>query len=93
MVGLQPSGLVGEQGVGGRVRFVEAVARELLHQVEDMRRLRLGHATVFGTIDEHAALLGHLLGLLLAHGAAQQVGSAERIAGEHLCDLHDLFLI
>ena len=37
--------------------------------------------------------LRHLLGLLLAHRAAQQVGAAERVAGEHLRDLHDLFLV
>ena len=42
---------------------------------------------------ELAALLGHLLGLLLAHRAAQQVGAAERVAGQHLRDLHHLFLV
>jgi hypothetical protein len=40
-----------------------------------------------------AALLRHLLGLLLAHRAAQQVGAAERVAGEHLRDLHHLLLV
>ena len=39
------------------------------------------------------ALLRHLLGLLLAHRAAQQVGAAERVAGQHLRDLHHLFLV
>ena len=38
-------------------------------------------------------LLGHLLGLLLAHRAAEQVGAAERVARERLRDLHDLLLV
>ena len=58
-----------------------------------MRRLRLAHAARHRAAHEHRALLGHLLGLLLAHRAAQQVGAAERVAGEHLRDLHDLFLV
>ncbi len=43
--------------------------------------------------DEDGTLLRHLLGLLLAHRAAQQVGAAERVAREHLRDLHDLLLV
>ena len=39
------------------------------------------------------ALLLHLLADLLAHGAAQKIGLAERIAGEQLRRLHHLFLI
>ena len=35
IVRLQPRGLVRDQRVRGRVRLVEAVAGELLHQVED----------------------------------------------------------
>ena len=46
-----------------------------------------------GAVDEDAALLGHLLGLLLAHRAAQQVGAAQRVAGQHLRDLHHLLLV
>ena len=43
--------------------------------------------------DEALALRVHLRPDLLAHRAAQQVGLAERIAGEHLRDLHHLFLV
>ena len=42
---------------------------------------------------ELLALLRHLLLVLLAHRAAQQIGAAERVAGEHLRGLHDLLLI
>jgi hypothetical protein len=37
--------------------------------------------------------LRHLLGDLLAHGAAQEVGAAERVARHDLRDLHHLFLV
>ncbi len=43
--------------------------------------------------DELAALLGHFLQVLLAHGAAQQVGTAQRVAGEQLGGVLHLFLI
>ena len=51
------------------------------------------HAARHRAADEDGALLRHLLGLLLAHRAAQQVGAAEGVAGEHLRDLHDLLLV
>ena len=44
-------------------------------------------------VDEDALLLRHLLGLLLAHRAAEEIGAAERVAGERLRDLHDLLLV
>ncbi len=47
----------------------------------------------FAPCDEALALLGHLLDLLLAHGAAQQVGFAQRIAGQAIGDLHHLLLV
>ena len=36
VVRLQIGGLVGDQRIGGGVRLVEAVAGELLHQLEDL---------------------------------------------------------
>ena len=42
---------------------------------------------------EAVALLRHLLGLLLAHRAAQQVGLAEAVAGEPVRDLEHLVLV
>ena len=50
----------------------------------------------YGFNRSHAAayaLLGHLVGLLLAHRAAQQVGAAQRVAADHLRDLHHLLLV
>ena len=79
---LQVRGDIGEVGVGGGVRFVEAIARELLHQIEDLLDLLLRVVAFQRAFDEALALLGHLLGLLLAHRAAQQVGIAQRVAGE-----------
>ena len=44
-------------------------------------------------LDEDRALRLHLLADLLAHGAAQQIGLAQRVAGQDLRDLHHLFLV
>ena len=44
-------------------------------------------------VEEFFALRGHLLAVLLAHGAAQDIGLAQRKSGEAIGDLHDLFLI
>ncbi|KAF5035124.1 hypothetical protein DSECCO2_588920 [anaerobic digester metagenome] len=93
VMGLQVGRLVGDLGVGGAVGLVEAVLREFLHQVEDFVRL-FGIDLVLGAaFHEDAALLGHFLGVFLAHGPAQQVAAAQGIVGQHLGDLHDLFLV
>ncbi|VWC24279.1 hypothetical protein BTE28158_06003 [Burkholderia territorii] len=93
MVRLQPRGVIREQRVGRRVRLVEAVARELLHQVEDLVGLLAREAVLRRTLGEDLAVLDHLLGLLLAHRATQQVRAAERVAADDLRHLHHLLLI
>ena len=55
--------------------------------------LSLGCLRLMAPLDKAVALLGHLLGILLAHGAAQQIGFAQRVAGEHVGDLHHLLLV
>src|SRR6185437_630749 len=79
--------------VRGGVRLVETVAGELLHQIEDVGGLLLRDALLGRSFDEDGALFRHLLGLLFAHRAPQQVGAAERVAREHLRDLHHLLLV
>jgi hypothetical protein len=93
VMGLQPGRLVGDQRIGGRVRLVEAVTGEGLHLVEDEVGQVLLDAARHRALDEDDALLGHLGRLFLAHGAAQDVGGAQRVAGQHLRDLHHLFLV
>src|SRR4029078_1846305 len=46
-----------------------------------------------GALDEAVPLLRHLLLDLLAQGAAEQIGFAEREAGQDLRDLHHLLLV
>ena len=53
----------------------------------------LGDATGRRAVDEGLALRLHLGLDLLAHGAAQQIGAAQRVAAEHLRDLHHLLLV
>ena len=93
MVGLEVGRLVADQRIGGGVALVEAVACELVDLVEDRRSLVLLDAVLLCALDEARALRVHLRLDLLAHGAAQQVGAAERIAAQHLRDLHDLLLV
>ena len=93
IVGLQPGGLVGHQGVGRGVGFIEAVAGKFFHQVEDLDRQVAVDTLGARALLEYRALLGHLLGLFLAHGAAQHVGAAQGIARQFLGDLHHLLLV
>jgi hypothetical protein len=46
-----------------------------------------------GALDEDRALLLHLLADLLAHRAAEHVGAAEGVAGDHAGGLHHLLLV
>jgi hypothetical protein len=93
MVRLQVGRLVREPRVGRRVRLVEAVPGELLHLVPDLAGLLLVHAARGAALQELVHLGGHHLDLLLAHRLAQDVGLAEREAGERRGDLHHLLLV
>ena len=76
------------------MRLVEAVAGELVDQVEDLVALLLGDVVdLLAAVDEQLALVLHLLGLLLAHRPAHEVGAAEREAGQLLRGHHDLLLV
>ena len=75
------------------MRFVEAIAGELGHQIEDVVGDLFIHAALYRALAEDLALLVHLFFLLLAHRAAQKIRAAKRIAGQHLGDLHDLLLV
>ena len=90
---LEPGRVVGQQRVGGGVRLVEAVARKLLHVVENFIGFLCGEAIHRRAVPEDLPVLGHLFGFFLAHGAAQHVGPAQRIAAQDLRHLHDLFLV
>ena len=94
VVRLQIGGPIGDVAVTGGVGFVEAVTGEHLDLVEDLVGEFLADVVgLLRALDELAALLGHLLRVLLAHRAAQQVGTAERVAGEQLGGVLDLLLI
>ena len=91
---LEPGSLVRQQRVSGGVAFVEAIACELVDQVEQLVGFDFVDIVVrLATIDEPLALRIHFSLYLLTHRAAQQVGITQRIAGEHLRGLHHLFLI
>ena len=93
VVRLEERGDVCEKAVGGRMRLVEAIAGELLHEVEELRGGRFGKAALASTAEELGAMLGHLPRLLLAHCATQQVRFSERVARHEVGNLHDLLLV
>ncbi len=62
--------------------LVEAVVGESFQQLEDRLGLGALDAALDRAGDEAVALRLHLAADLLAHGAAQEVGLAERVAGE-----------
>ena len=92
-VRFEVGGLIGEDGVGARVRFVETVAGKFLHQVEDANGFLIRNFIFFTAGEEFGALGGHFFFFLFAHGAAEDVCFAEGEAGEGVGNLHDLFLV
>ena len=93
VVGFQVPGLIRDPRIRRRVRFVEAVPGEELHQIEDLLRLLLADAVLQRAVHERFALLGHDPGILLAHGLAEHVGLPHREARQDRGDAHHLFLI
>ncbi len=93
VVGLEPGGVIGEEGVGGGVGFVEAIACELLHEVEELTGALFVELAGGGSGHEDVALLGHLGGIFFTHGTAQEVGATEGVTADGGADLHDLLLI
>jgi len=92
-MGFQVGGLVGNQGVGSRMGFIEAIFSKFVHQIKNSLGLFRIEFVCLGSIQKEALLAGHLLVIFLAHGTAQQVGLSERVAGERTRNLHDLLLV
>ena len=93
VVGLEVGRPVRHDAVGRGVRAVERVVGERQQDVPQRLDRRGRVAVVLHALGETLVLLVEDLLLLLAHGAAQQVGLAQRVAREHLGDRHDLFLV
>ena len=93
VVTFEIGGLVGDEGVGGGVAFVEAVFGESGDEVKDVAGLFFVDAVFDASLDEDESLLVHLLDFLFSHGAAHDVGAAEGVSGHDLCGLHDLLLV
>ena len=93
VIGLEIGGLIGQQGIGGGMGLVEAIGGEFLQQAENGLGCLAPDPAFGGSLDKAGALPVHFGLDLLAHGAAQQIGFAQRIAGQLAGDLHDLLLI
>ena len=67
MMTLEPGGLIGQQGVGGRVRLVEAIACKLFNKVENVTGQSRIDIVFFATGQKHGSLLGHFFRFFLTH--------------------------
>ena len=74
-----PSGVIGQQRICSRMRFVKTVARKTLHQVKNFVGFMRRDVVTRSTFAENFTVLGHFFGLLFTHGATQQVCTTERI--------------
>ncbi len=75
------------------MRFVEAIAGKLFHQVEDALGFLVGNLVGGAALHELGALRGHFFFLFLPHDAAKDVGFSKRKARQAIGDLHNLFLV
>ena len=73
--------------------FQSVIGREAREQIENRIGIGFGDAVLHGALHEARTLRVHLGLDLLAHGTAQKIGPAQRVAGELLGDLHHLLLV
>ena len=94
IVRFEPAHAVADERVGRAVALVEPVVGKLFQQVENGLGFFFRDVVVLpATGDEVDPFLGHLLLVLLAHGATQEVGLSEAVAGEQVGRLLDLLLV
>ena len=93
IVALQPTGLVGDPGIAGRMGLVEGVLGEFLpvlpDLVQDLLRMTVRHAVGHELLLE----LHHHGYLLLSHRLAQLVRLALGEVGKLAAQKHDLLLV
>ena len=89
----EPRGLIRHIGIRRRVRFIETVAREFFHVVKNFIGFFAADALFCCAFGKNFAVFHHLFGLFLAHRAAQQIRTAQRIAADDLRRLHHLLLV
>ena len=90
---LQVGRLVGDERVSRGVRFVEPVARELFHEIEELLRFGRRHAVPARASQKFLAHRHHVLVFLLAHGAPQDVRFTQAEPGDAGGNLDHLLLI
>src|ERR671937_556116 len=93
MMALQERGLIRDVCVGARVRGIEAVVGERLHEIEHLSCEPLRVSVRLASFDELLAVDEKLRADLLPHGLAKHVCLGHRVAGHTYGDLHDLLLV
>ncbi len=90
---LEPGFLIGNQSICDRMRFIEAVAAELLNQGKERFGFLLGVSFLLCPADKFLLQRSQFGFFLLGHRLAQHVCPCQREAGIDFCRQHRLFLI
>ena len=93
IVGFEIGGVVGQQGIGGSMGLVEAVAGKGHQEIEDPFGGPCIVSLGGGPLEELDLLSGHYLRLLLAHRPPEDVRLTEGKPRHLPGDLHDLLLV
>ena len=89
----EPACLIGNQSICSGVRFIEAIAGKLFHQIKDIRGEVFRKSFPYSALHKQISLFRHFSGILFTHSAAEQIGSPQSVPAHLLCDLHYLLLI
>ncbi len=91
-MGFQVGTLIGDEGIAGGVRFIEAITGKSLNLIENGSGDPGIDFTFPAAVEKFFFLLGHQFRLFLAHRLAKNIGFAHRVSGEGIGDLKHLFL-
>ena len=70
-MGLEPSGLIGQQSISSRMGFIKSITGKALHQIVNLIRLGFCDAALFSALTKNLAVLRHFFWLFLTHRTAQ----------------------
>ena len=94
VIGLQVGRPVRDVAITSGVGFVKTITRKTGDLIKDLvGKLSIDVVGCFGPLDKDLTLLGHLRRLFLAHRAAQNISSTQRISSELLGSILHLLLI
>ncbi|MBA7658542.1 hypothetical protein ES703_66498 [subsurface metagenome] len=92
-IGLHIRGLVCDEGVAGRMTFVEAIAGESFDKLENLLSLASGQTLINAARYKSFSFLGDGSGLFFAYRLDKPIGFTQRDVTEPVANAHHLFLV